>query len=287
MPKLSVVIPFYNVERYIERCIQGVLSQSLAADDFEIIMVDNNSTDQSIEAVSKYPQIRLLHESKQGSYAARNCGILASHGEVVVFTDPDCVPRHDWLEKVVQHLESPGVEILIGSRHIAVRDRYLSMLFDYENTKDAFVFASEQPEIYYGHTNNMAIRRSLFESHGFFNEVYRGADTIFVRSVVDSLSTDRVLYCSDMVVEHLELESASTYFKKVKAYARSRERNKRVRYTKPLSLLQRLEIYQKTISKHHYSIGDRMRLIALLARGMSHWSIASNLERFGLPKQAS
>lgn len=285
MPKISVVIPFYNVESYIERCIQALLAQSIDADDFEIIMVDNNSTDQSAQIVAKYPEVRLLCESKQGSYAARNCGIAASVGELIAFTDSDCVPRDDWLSKIWDYMQTPDVEVLIGSRHIAVQNHDLSMLFDYENTKDAFVFASQQPEIYYGHTNNMAIRRSLFEIQGLFNEVYRGADTIFVRQVVDALSTDKVLYCADMIVEHLELETTEMYFHKVKAYARSRERNKRVRHTKPLSLLQRCKIYLKTIREHRYSIVDRIRLFALLTRGMSNWSIAGSLERFRSSKE--
>jgi hypothetical protein len=89
---VSVVVPFYNAERSVEDCIAALRAQTLAPPRYEIIMVDNNSTDGSADLVRKYPDVRLLSEEKQGSYAARNRGVAAARGAIVAFTDADCRP---------------------------------------------------------------------------------------------------------------------------------------------------------------------------------------------------
>ncbi len=278
--KLSVVIPVYNAEQYIEQCIEGLFLQSLATDDFEIIMVDNNSTDRSAKIVGRYPQIRLLQEIKQGSYAARNRGIRAAKGELVAFTDPDCVPRSDWLEQALISMHSPDVKITIGSRHIAIPHKNLSLLFDYENQKDAYILNSEKAECYYGHTNNMVVRRALFNSYGPFDEVHRGADTMYVRSIVDSLSTNTVSYNPEMSVKHLEVDCLSTYFKKVRSYARSRQRNKLLQPTQAISCSDRWRIFLQTIRTRDYPLMDRLNLLAMLIRGMLDWCVSDLKERW-------
>jgi len=103
MPFITVIIPFFNAEQYIEKCIQSLLAQSYSQDSYEIIMINNNSTDASSAIVQRYPEITALEEKKQGSYAARNLGILRAKGEIIAFTDSDCVPHVDWL----QHIPKP------------------------------------------------------------------------------------------------------------------------------------------------------------------------------------
>ena len=74
--KISVVVPVYNAETYIEDCIRALLSQNYPVDNYEIIMIDNNSKDGSPEIIKRYPGIKYQKRDKQGSYAARNRGIL-------------------------------------------------------------------------------------------------------------------------------------------------------------------------------------------------------------------
>jgi len=111
---ISVVVPFYNAGRYIERCIKGLLAQSYPSTRYEIIMIDNNSTDGSAELVRKYSPIRLLVEPKQGSYAARNRGAAAAKRAIIAFTDADCVPAADWLERIVASMRVPWAELVQG-----------------------------------------------------------------------------------------------------------------------------------------------------------------------------
>lgn len=102
---------------------------------YEIIMVDNNSTDSSVELVRKYPRIKLLSEQRQGSYAARNRGVAASKGTIIAFTDSDCVPSRNWLKEIESTMADSNVDIVIGSHQLGGDSLLLSMLEEYENEK--------------------------------------------------------------------------------------------------------------------------------------------------------
>lgn len=95
MPKISVIIPVYNVEKYLHRCVDSILNQSLQ--DFEIILVNDGSTDSSPEICDQYAQqdnrIRVIHKKNARVAAARNDGIKAAKGEFISLIDSD-----DWIE---------------------------------------------------------------------------------------------------------------------------------------------------------------------------------------------
>ena len=91
MPKISVVVPVYNVEKYLSVCINSVLSQTFT--DFELILVDDGSTDKGGDICDEYEKkdnrIRVIHQKNQGVSAARNAGIDLSIGEYLIFIDSD------------------------------------------------------------------------------------------------------------------------------------------------------------------------------------------------------
>src|SRR5690349_8986460 len=88
--RFSIIVPFLNEERYIETCIQSLENQRFPRGQYEIIFVDNGSTDRSAELVRRHPGIILLSEAQPDPYLARNTGIRAARGEIIVFTDADC-----------------------------------------------------------------------------------------------------------------------------------------------------------------------------------------------------
>jgi glycosyltransferase involved in cell wall biosynthesis len=94
-PNVSVIVPVYNVEHYLKKCIDSLLSQSF--DDFEIILINDGSTDNSASICEEYalnnPRIRLFHQKNTGASAARNLGIDNACGEYICFVDSD-----DWVE---------------------------------------------------------------------------------------------------------------------------------------------------------------------------------------------
>ena len=95
MPKVSVIIPVYNVEKYLRQCLDSVVNQTLK--DIEIICVDDGSTDNSLAILEEYAanddRFIILEQKNQGAGAARNKGLEVAKGEFVHFMDSD-----DWIE---------------------------------------------------------------------------------------------------------------------------------------------------------------------------------------------
>ena len=265
---VSVIVPFYNAEPYIDRCIRGLLAQDLPATQLEILMVDNNSSDRSADIVARYPQVQLLRESKQGAYAARNRALAQARGDVIAFTDPDCVPEPDWLSRLTAPLSNPEVQVVIGRSDPDSGSSALALLSAYEHQKDLYVFASDDPELYYGRTNNLATRRTTLLTYGPFVELMRGSDTIFVRQVVSGLGSRAVEYAPDARVLHLEIDSLGAYYAKVPLYGRSRAQFSHVVAKRTLTTRERRLIFRRTVLDRSVPLLSAVPLFGLLAAGV-------------------
>ncbi|MCX8035631.1 MAG: glycosyltransferase [Candidatus Sumerlaeia bacterium] len=102
--RVSVVIPAYQAESCIGNCLRSVLAQTLPRDVYEVIVVNNGSTDRTAEIAGGY-DVRLIEEPRRGVAAARQTGVVASRGELVVFTDADCVADRAWLAALVARFD--------------------------------------------------------------------------------------------------------------------------------------------------------------------------------------
>ena len=112
MIAVSVVIPVYNVEKYIEECLRSVLEQTLC--DVEIICVDDGSQDASMEVVEKYAKIDnrivIIHKENGGLSSARNAGIKTARGKYIYFLDSDDYILEDTLEFLYQEMEKDELD---------------------------------------------------------------------------------------------------------------------------------------------------------------------------------
>src|SRR5712691_1460257 len=117
----------------------ALLSQRYPSEDYEVIMVDNNSTDSSLRIAQQFPHVKILGEEKPGAYAARNRGLAEATGALIAFTDADCVPEENWLGNIAIALQAPQVHLALGSRQWA-RDSsaLVSLLVAYQNQKVDF-----------------------------------------------------------------------------------------------------------------------------------------------------
>lgn len=272
--KISVIVPIYGAEPYLDRCIQALLIQDCKS-DIEILMINNNSPDQSVEIIGRYPQVRLLHQAKQGAYAARNHGILEASGDLLVFTDPDCVPQSDWLSQIEATMRDPTLGVLVGPS-LSDRSSYgLRLLDSYELQKEAYILASDDATLYWGQTSNMAVRSELMRRFGPFVEQERGADVVFVRTVVDATSCDVVRYNPDIGVTHLEMSSIGVYLRKVFLYGRSQRRYNWIIRSRALTLGERLRVFQNTIRAEQFSHFESTALFALLLLGAVCWYVGA------------
>lgn len=261
--RLSVIVPFCNERRYLRMCAESLLAQTLDPGSFEIIFVDNNSTDDGASVVKGNPRIQVLSEKKPGSYAARNAAILRAKGEILAFTDADCVASPDWLEKILNAFLSTGVGIVVGHRSAPPGGRALQYAMDYEKEKARYIATSGVAEIMFGHTNNMAVRRELFDRVGLFPERIRGGDTVFVRRACNLLGTGILHFEEEVLVCHQEIRSLGTYFQKCRIYGESNRLLASEVEFRPLSLRQRLEVLYRVIAK-----SDEAGLCALVLTGV-------------------
>ena len=112
-PYCSIVIPAFNEEKYIEQCLFSLKNQTYPKDKFEIIVIDNDSSDKTVEIAKNYAdQVKILPDGNVG--AVRNYGFHNSSGEVVVFIDSDCITDKTWLERAVQIYSSDPDTVLGG-----------------------------------------------------------------------------------------------------------------------------------------------------------------------------
>jgi glycosyltransferase involved in cell wall biosynthesis len=273
MKKISVIVPFSNAERYLSENLRGLLAQQYPATDYELIMIDNNSTDASGEIVRQYPRVTLLSEKKRGAYAARNLGLAKAQGDIIAFTDADCIPDSDWLSRIASALHPAQVCLVLGQCLMARDTLPLTLLTTHEEEKIDFICRSQEKELYYGYTNNMAVRREVFAQLGNFVERQRGADQIFVRQVVDEYSCDAVRYDPTIRVRHLEMTDVWTYYHKQFLYGRSNRLCNETMPSRPLTASERWQIFCATVRRHRYSPLYTSLLFALLVLGVGWYTL--------------
>jgi glycosyltransferase involved in cell wall biosynthesis len=107
-PFVSIIVPVYNGSRTIDALLTSLLALDYPADRCEILIVDNRSTDDTRERILRYPVTLLEETGIQGSDAARNRGIEAAKGEILAFTDADCVVEPTWLKRLLASHKEPG-----------------------------------------------------------------------------------------------------------------------------------------------------------------------------------
>jgi glycosyltransferase involved in cell wall biosynthesis len=166
---VSVIIPAYNAERTIAECLFAVQQQSWR--DLEIIVVDDGSTDRTADIVRSFSGVHYIHQENAGPAAARNRGAAHAKGEWVAFTDSDCVPRADWIAKLMEKA-GPGVHAVGGTYGIANPASPLARLVHYEIQMRHRIMPDR---VNFLGSFNVAYLRSAFEEIGGFDETFRAA----------------------------------------------------------------------------------------------------------------
>jgi len=180
---VSVVVPVRNGEATIGRLLDSLLELDYDRGKVEVIVVDGNSTDKTRDIVTKYP-VKLLTEEGRGLNAARNTGVKNSGGDVIAFTDSDCLVPSNWIRKIVENFRNPQVGC-VGGNVKGYDDDLLSRYADnslmhvMRSFKERVVLDMIKLFFNYPAGCNMAFRRSFIEEVGYFNEALMyGADDI-------------------------------------------------------------------------------------------------------------
>ena len=176
--KFSVVIPTYNRLATLRQTLAALVAQDYA--EYEIIVVDDGSTDGTDAMIAaEFRMVRYLQQANRGPAAARNAGIRAAQGEVIAFTDDDCIPPHDWLTRLADgyaryphivgaggYLEAPA-DVLLRNR-LAQYEYHISHV-TYAAGDCEYLGGFECPA---GGTNSMSYQRSVLTECGGFDESF-------------------------------------------------------------------------------------------------------------------
>jgi glycosyltransferase involved in cell wall biosynthesis len=282
VPLISVVVPFRNARAYLHQCIHSLLDQTLSSHEYEVILVDNNSSDGGRAIVAKYPQVTLLQESADGAYAARNRGLEEATGDIVAFTDSDCEVDRDWLERIAEAVRAPGVLVVLGQRVAATDRGLLNLVSAYESQKATYVMTQGRGPLIFGYTNNMAMRRQVLEEQGPFPEMLRGGDTVMVSRIVEAYGSSVARYCPAVRVRHLEMTSLWSYYSKNRTYGGSNERAGSFAPYRPLRNHERWRIFRNTVQERELSFVKGGILLAALIPGMLCFEWSRYMARRGL-----
>ena len=113
-PKVSVIIPTFNRKDWLKECLDSVTNQDTKGISYEVIVVDDGSSDGTEDIVHRYKKTTYLRQKNQGQAAARNLGLSAARGQVIAFTDDDCIPSKDWLRNGLLALSETGLDGIEG-----------------------------------------------------------------------------------------------------------------------------------------------------------------------------
>jgi glycosyltransferase involved in cell wall biosynthesis len=171
-PKASVVVATYNGSRTLQNCLESL--QRLNYPDYEVIVVDDGSTDRTPEVAKRFPQVRYLRQTNQGLSAARNAGIRAARGEIVAFTDDDCRADEDWLYYLIGDLLRTDFVGIGGHNFLPPEDSCVAAAVMASPGGPAHVMLTDR-EAEHIPGCNMAFFKWALEEVGMFNPIYRKA----------------------------------------------------------------------------------------------------------------
>lgn len=211
LPHVSVVVPVYNAQQTISHAIQSLLSQSYGG-DIEIIVVDDGSTDKTPQVVRSFREVLYVRQENAGPATARNRGAADSKGEFILFTDSDCIPHNNWVEKIVNGFGNENVSAVCGSYGIANPEDILARCIHDEILFRHRFLMSSYPRAFGSY--NVGIRRTVFFEVGGFDESYRqasGEDNDLSYKVVKS--GQLIYFERKAIVNHYHTTQLFKYFK--------------------------------------------------------------------------
>lgn len=174
--RASVIVPAYNAERFLPRCLAALHAQTLPPTDYEILVVDDGSTDNTAQ-LAEEGGARLVHSQHGGAAAARNAGVDAALAPIVVFTDADCEPAPDFLQRLLSPLDHPKVSGARGvyrSRQRKIVARFVQLEYE-ERYKRIAHIAEEQGSVNALDTSYCCYRRNDFLAAGGFDTRFASA----------------------------------------------------------------------------------------------------------------
>ena len=269
---ISVVIPVKNNPVGIALLLESLKKQTLPNNPFEIIVVDNGSTDHTAKVV-KQLKAKLFSCTKPGSYAARNLGVKKAKGKYIAFTDSDCIATHNWLAQGLRDIKQNSSGILAGKISFLFQDGTPNVCeyLDSANKLNQKSYARSG----FSATANMFIKKSTLLKHGLFREdLLSGGDYEFGQRV--TLAGKKLTYSAGAMVLHSARHSAKQIFRKTIRVAKGYKKLKELKLLKhhQLAVFSWLPVIRLPRSRHYKHLGCKQKiLLFLLANTQKYLSL--------------
>lgn len=219
---ISVIVPFYNAEKYIEQCLNGLINQTVK--NFEIILVDDGSTDSTQEIISSkylslYNIIHYVYQNNQGVSVARNKGIELARNEYVIFVDADDLLEPDFIENFMIFTKNK-IDLVCCSYYIDYPNNNRSFLKKIDkkildNNTDQTVFEIDKLGMLNVVWNKMFKKSILINNKLFFDSKLKsGEDLVFVLNYCQYINSIKII--SKPLYHYLRVEKQSTLMRYIK-----------------------------------------------------------------------
>lgn len=218
VPKLSIIVPVYNIGNFIEKCIKSILAQTIK--DFELILIDDGSTDNSPQLCDEYStlddRIKVIHQENAGVSAARNAGLKLAQGEFVGFVDGDDYIESSMYESIIKEMENSGVDIGICGYNLVYENniKTLSRRYFGEEGKKTILSQDDTlkesiriPPSITSCIWNKVFRKKIISEVYFSTDMSVGEDTAFFLKV--ALKANKSIYISSSYYNYLQRDGSA------------------------------------------------------------------------------
>ncbi|MBA4313397.1 MAG: hypothetical protein C0417_12305 [Chlorobiaceae bacterium] len=221
IPTISVIIPVLNAAETLSKCLDSLATLEYPAEKLEIIVVDNGSTDNSID-IAKSFKVKLLYQhTMKSSYAARNVGIQAANGELVAFTDADCIVTPTWLSIISKEYSESSVGCFAGEIE-AFEPKSLVEKYSHRHGTLRQRGTLTCQYLPYTQTANSVYRREVFEKIGLFNpEIVSGGDADLAWRMQKQLGL-KIKFIPEALVYHKHRSSIIGLYQQYKKYEKGK-----------------------------------------------------------------
>lgn len=210
--KISVVIPVYNGAATLDACLRSLQHQTLAHDLYEVIVVDDGSTDDSAR-IAQIARVRLVSQRNAGAPAARNAGIGAARGEWVAFTDSDCVCARTWLSSLLSAAERSSGALGAAGKTVGYQSQTPAARFvDLMGGLDP-IRSLAHPRFPFAPTSNVLYRREYLQAVQGFDTRYATYDACDLHTRLLRAFDGPFAYEPRAVVMHTHRSTWRGYFR--------------------------------------------------------------------------
>src|SRR3990167_7072343 len=217
LPSISIIIPIYNAEPTLSMCLKSIQELNYPKDKLETIIVDNGSNDGSVE-IAKYFDVTVLHETSiKSSYSARSRGVKEAKGELIAFTDSDCIASPDWLNNLVKEWNDESIGCFAGEILSYNPETLVEIFSDRTGIlrQKGTLSCSYLP---YTQTANSAYRREVFDKVGLFNpKLISGGDADLSWKMQKQTGL-KIKFIPEAIVYHKHRSNIMGLYKQFKKY---------------------------------------------------------------------